>query len=274
MTQAATARDRKMRLCLIGAGAIGQRVAEFVGQRLAQSMELVAIAERPGINVQPWWTGPVLSSPTELAGMRPDIVLEAASRQAVKEWGEAALRCARKFIICSASALTDDGLREALLTTAHTSGSQLVVPHGALGGLHALSAASLLPLDQVTHIISKPPAAWKGTAAETGFDLSNLPITTTLFEGSAREAASSYPANANAVVLSSLAGIGLDRTLVRLVADPAARRNIHEVTALGAFGAFSFRIENEPMPTNAKTSDMAALSLVKLLESEAGTLVV
>ncbi|WP_287104276.1 aspartate dehydrogenase [Mesorhizobium sp.] len=272
---AGTERSRS-RLCLVGAGAIGQRLAELLAQRPSSAIELVAVAERPVSSVKPWWPASVrlLTDPSDLAATRPDIVLEAASRQAVIEWGEPALRCARKFIVCSASALTDDSLLGTLLETARAAGSQLVVPHGALGGLQALSAASLLPLDTVTHTIRKPPEAWRGTMAETVADLETIAIATVLFDGSAREAASSYPANANAVVLSSLAGIGLDRTLVTLVADPAVSRNVHEVAARGAFGAFSFRIENEPMPANPKTSDMAALNLVRLLESEVGALVV
>lgn len=270
-------RRAKQRLCLLGAGAIGRRISGLLAERSLETIELVAIAERQNSGVRDWWPDSVrlLTRPGELAQLAPDIVIEAASRQAVAEWGEAALNAARRFVVCSASALTDDRLRERLLQTAHKAGSQLVVPHGALGGLHALSAASLLPLQEVTHTIRKPPLAWKGTPAEVLVaDLTALSAATTFFEGSAREAASAYPANANAVVLTSLAGIGFDRTLVRLVADPSIRRNIHEIVAHGAFGALSFRIDNEPMPTNPKTSDMAALSVVRLLETEAGDLVV
>ncbi len=274
--ETAFTRGNTSRLCLVGAGAIGRRVAELLAQRPGHAVELVAIAERPDSAVKPWWPASVrlLTDPGELAGMRIDVVLEAASRQAVTAWGEAALRSARKFIVCSASALTDDGLREALLATARGCGSQLIVPHGALGGLQALSAASLLSLDSVTHFIRKPPAAWQGTRAETVVDLARVSTTTLLFDGTARDAASFYPANANAVVLSSLAGIGLDRTLVRLIADPAVKRNVHEVVAAGAFGSLNFRIENEPMPANPKTSDMTALSLIRLLESQTSALVV
>jgi aspartate dehydrogenase len=266
----------RSRLCLIGAGAIGQRVAELLTKRVGEAIELVAVAERPDSAVKSWWPASVrvLTDPRGLTDIRPDIVIEAASRQAVKEWGDAALRCARKLIVCSASALTDDDLREALTATARQSGSQLIVPHGALGGLQALSAASLLPLDSVTHVIRKPPLAWQGTMAEKTTDLTKVASATVLFGGSARDAARSYPANANAVVLSSLAGLGLDRTLVRLIADPAVTRNVHEVEAHGAFGALSFRIENEPMPANPKTSDMTALSLIRLIESEGSALVI
>lgn len=274
--KAAATNNRPLRVCLIGAGAIGRRFTELVQDRLARSVELVGIAGGSVGTSKDWWpsTARPLNRPADLADAEPDIVVEAASRNAVAEWGPEALRCARKFVVCSASALADDSLLEELVDTARQSGSQLVLPHGALGGLHALSAASLLPLDRVTHTIRKPPRAWKGTPAETALGLDGMSVEATFFEGSARDAAKSYPANANVVVLSALSGIGLDRTRVRLVADPVTRRNVHEVTAAGVFGELSFRIENEPMPSNPKTSDITALTIVRLLEAEVSPLIV
>ena len=109
--------------------------------------------------------------------------------------------------------------------------ARIIIPPGALGGMDALAAAALLPLDSVTHEIVKPPAAWRGTPAETALDLDALTERTAFFTGSAREAAGAYPQNANVAVISALAGIGLDRTRVSLVADPAARLNGHAVEA-------------------------------------------
>ncbi|QJP15795.1 aspartate dehydrogenase [Starkeya sp. ORNL1] len=267
---------RGLRLCLIGSGAISRRVAELIAANPDHPVELVAIGVQPGTPAQLWWPARVqrLEDPGELAAIRPDVVVEVASRDAVSQWGEAALRCAPRFVVCSASAFTDDALLAALLETARACNSQLVIAPGALGGLQALSGASLLAMESVTHTIAKPPAAWNGTAAAAVVDLATLAEATTLFEGSARQVAAAYPMNANAAVLSSLAGIGLDGTRVRLVADPSLRRNRHEIGARGAFGELRLSIENEAMPSNPKTSDMTALSLVRLLESYVGPLVV
>lgn len=272
----AAAVTRPLRLCLIGSGAIASRVAELIFERQRGTIELVGVGVQPGVPPAAWWPASArrLTNPDEMAETEPDIVLEAASRAAVGEWGRQALQCARKLIICSASALTDDTVLASLRDAADAFGSQLVVAHGALGGVQALSAAALLELDTVSHTIRKPPLAWKGTPAEALIDLAGVTASTVLFEGAARDAARNYPANANAVVLTSLAGLGLDRTRVLLVADPEVRRNVHEIKASGAFGDLHFRIENEAMASNPKTSDMTALSLVRLLETETGAMLV
>jgi aspartate dehydrogenase len=74
-----------------------------------------------------------------------------------------------------------------------------------------------------------------------------------------------FPSNLNVVAALSLAGIGPDRTRVILVADPSGDRNIHEITARGAFGELMVRVENRPAPDNPKTSMLAALSALALL---------
>lgn len=236
----------------------------------------MGIATLPGAQRCGWWPEKCrhISDPGDLASLAPDIVLEAAGRDAVREWGEAALNAASTFILCSVSALTDDTLRERLSAIATTAGSQLVIGHGALGGIQAISAAALRPMKRVTHIIRKPPPAWRGTPAESLFDPSALREAVTFFRGTARDAASAYPANANAVVTTALAGIGLDQTDVELVADPEVDKNIHQLSATGDFGSLSLTIANEPMISNPKTSDMTALSIIHLLLGRTTALVV
>lgn len=265
-----------LRLCLIGSGAIGGRVAELLAAHPGARIDLVGVVTRPGAPRRDWWSAGCqqITDPAGLTALAPDVVVEAASRQAVEDWGHAALHAAREFILCSASALTDDVLRDRLTQVAGATGSRMVIAHGALGGIQAISAASLRALNQVTHVIRKPPAAWRGTPAERLFDPEGLDKALVFFRGSAREAASAYPANANAVVTTALAGVGLDGTRVELVADPHTDRNVHQLHAAGDFGILNMTISNEPMPSNPKTSDMTALSITRMLLDRAAPLVV
>jgi aspartate dehydrogenase len=129
---------------------------------------------------------------------------------------------------------------------------RILIPSGAIGAIDAVAAAALLPLDEVVHQIAKPPRAWQNTEAERRMNLTTIAERRIIFDGSARKAAVLFPQNANATVVTSLAGIGLDRTRVELVADLALQRNEHRISARGAFGSLQITLENEPSAANPK----------------------
>ena len=122
---------------------------------------------------------------------------------------------------------------------------------------------------QVTYTSIKPPQAWDGTPAQNLLAGSAREVRTTFFEGSAREAATQYPKNANVGATVSLAGLGLDRTIVRLVSDPEASGPLGIIEAEGEFGTFRFEILAYASPRNPKTSLLAAHSLLAALREGA-----
>lgn len=267
--------DKPIRIALVGWGAINRRVADLLTARNAGQIGIAAICLRDLADaVQTPPGAAVVTDPSELADLDLDFVVEAAGRAAVAEWAEPALRHASAVAIASTSALCDAALLDRLIAAAKANGSRLLIPPGALAGIDAIAAAAMLPLDEVVHRIVKPPGAWAGTPAEKAVPLAWLTEATTFFDGPAREAAAAYPQNANVAVISALAGIGLDRTRVCLVADPAAAGNRHELHAAGAFGRLDVTIENRALPDNPKSSEMAALGLVRLVENAKNPLVI
>ncbi|AHM04654.1 aspartate dehydrogenase [Roseibacterium elongatum DSM 19469] len=109
----------------------------------------------------------------------------------------------------------------------------------------------------------KPPAAWLGTAAEASLDLDRLDAPTAFFNGSAREAALTYPKNANVAATLALAGAGLDATRVELIADPAATGNRHSYEVTSPVARFRVQIDNAASGGNAKTSMATIYSLLR-----------
>lgn len=259
-----------MRLVLVGWGAIGAEVARLLAARKAP-VELVGVGLRDGARALPF---PILTDPAQLAALSPDLVVEAAGRAAVMTWGEAALAAGADFAPASTSAFAEDGALDRLLTLARTHHRQVLVPPGALGGMDALAAAARMPLHAVTHEVTKPAVAWAGTEAERLCDLASLTTPHAFFEGTAREAARRFPQNANVALITALAGLGPDATILRLIADPHATANRHRVTAQGAFGRMEVTLDNAPLPHNPKSSALTALSLVRLIENRVGALVI
>lgn len=255
-----------IRLAFIGWGAVSRRCARLLGEESGVA-EIVAIGVRDKTRLRPDLPlgAQILSNPDELRACELEAVVEAANRDAVEPWGRVALQQAKTYVISSTSAFCDPRVLEALSAIADTNGSHILIPPGALGGIDALFAAARLSLADVLHTIVKPPEAWRGTAAETVVDLGGLKRAEVLFSGTAREAARRFPLNANTTAITALAGLGLDRTRVVLVADPAAKGNRHKLSAHGDFGALNIDIENRALADNPKSSELTALNIVRVI---------
>ncbi len=74
-------------------------------------------------------------------------------------------------------------------------------------------------------------------------------------------------------VVSAMSSLGLDATLVERVMDPAATENRHEISASSDFGTLSVTLANRSLPGNPKSSELAALSLVRFVENPRADLV-
>jgi len=196
-------------------------------------------------------------------------VVEAASHEAVREYGEPLLRKGVALIVLSCGALCDDALRRKLERAAERSGALLSVPSGGIGGLDALKAACVAGVEEVTIAVSKPPAAWKGIAyvEKSGVDLDGLREPRVLFDGTAREGVPHFPANVNIAAVLSMAGIGFDKTRLKVVADPALKHNTHYIDIKGRTGNISIKLENVPAPDNPKTAWLACYSALAALKA-------
>lgn len=160
---------------------------------------------------------------------RSDVIVEAAPAGAFDEIATAALGAGKVLLVASVGALVADPERYADL--ARRGGGTLHVVSGAIGGLDAISAAAIGAVESVTMTTRKPPRGLAGAPylEAHGIDVAALTEPRVVFEGSARDACRGFPANVNVSAAVSLAGIGPDRTRVRIIADPFLDRNMHDV---------------------------------------------
>ncbi len=254
-------------LAIIGCGAIGGIIAKAVDEGLVEAELRYLLdadrskAERLAASLHRQKPR-VASGIAEVAGdPRVSIVVEAASQEAVVQYAERLLEAGKELVVLSVGALLKPEVKP--LLDKHW--SRIHVPSGALAGLDAVKAMALIGVDRVELTTRKHPSKLADTpyVKSRGLDLSRLEKPLVVFEGTAAEAVEAFPRSLN--VAAALALASNAPVYVKVVADPSAERNIHEVTVYSEASTLFLRVENVPHPDNPRTSYLAALSVVSLL---------
>ncbi|MEM1262774.1 MAG: aspartate dehydrogenase [Pseudomonadota bacterium] len=254
-----------MRLGIIGTGAIGRFVYD---ELLKRGFSMRALLVRAGRVLELGAQFPNVRCVATVADLPTDIdhVIDCAGHSALRTHGPDILRRGIDLTTVSLGALADSDLYQTLDEAAAAGNAVFTLASGAVGGLDCLRAARVGTLRTVTYTGRKPPAGWKGSPAEQQLDLDALVDEAHVhFSGTAREAATQYPKNANVAAAVAIAGIGFDATRVELIADPNVDQNVHHIAASGDFGDFSFVLRGNALPSNPKSSALAAMSVVSQL---------
>jgi aspartate dehydrogenase len=266
--------ETKIAAGLIGCGAIGTVIAEAIDAGKAGDIELVAIydlvKEQAEKLVNRLKKKPRIANEADdlISDSKIQIVIEAASPAAVKQYAVRLLSANKDLMVMSAAALIDEQLYTEIANLAKNKGRKIYVPSGAIVGLDNIKSASIGNISEVTLTTRKPPQSFEGAplVEQNHIDLNSLKKPLVLFEGSAKEAVKMFPQNVNVSATLSLAGIGPEKTKVRIITDPDTKVISHEIHVKGDFGEFETRTVNRPFPTNPKTSFIAALSAIATLK--------
>jgi aspartate dehydrogenase len=262
-----------MRVGVVGLGTVGRALCQAIDRGKVQ-VQLVAVTTRHEQPARPFLQAlchqPPLLSLDELVA-RSDLVIEAATQQALDIIAPCTLRQGKDLLVLSVGGLLD---HQDWVELARQTGSRIYVPSGAIVGLDGLKGAAIGHISAVTMTTHKPPKALAGApfVVEHQIDLNHFTEATQIFEGSAREACRGFPANVNIAAALSLAGIGPDRTRLRILVDPQGTRNVHDIEVTGEFGRFSIHLENEPSETNPRTGKLTYLSTLAMLNMLANPL--
>ena len=208
----------------------------------------------------------VVANPHLLSSNPVDIIVEAASQDAVKDIGLSVLQNKKDLMIMSVGALLDESIYEILSDACKDFKKTIYLPSGAIAGLDGIKSVKN-ELDSISITTTKHPRSLKGAKffETSNIDIASISSRTIIFEGTAKKAVSLFPANINVAALLSLSGIGSEKTKVMIVADPNTDKNTHHIEAKGKFGKMTFTIENFPDPNNPKTSRLAILSAMETL---------
>jgi len=262
----------KRKIGIIGCGSIGAEIAKSIEKRLFEKARLVGISDTDitkaarlarALHSRP----EVLSIPKLIR--RSDLIVEAASARVSAKVARDCIRAGKDVMIMSVGGLLKE---PKIFLLAERKSVRVYIPSGALCGIDAVKAARVAGIDEATLTTSKPPLAYAGSpyVIKNKIDLLSIRKKRTLFVGSAQEAVDLFPQNINVAATLALAGLGAKRTRVRIMAEPALKRNRHQIEVKGKFGRLSALTENAPSPENPKTSYLAVLSAVATLEGILG----
>ncbi len=254
-----------MNVGIVGLGAIGRPVCRALDAGIPE-LRLAGATARDREKAERFLKS--LTSPAPFLSLdeliaASDLVVEASTQAHLEEVAPKTLRAGRDLVVLSCGALLG---RQDWVALAEAHHCRILVPSAAIAGLDGVKGARMGTVTSATMETRKPPRALAGAPwiERQKIDLDALTTETLIFEGSALEACRAFPANVNVVAALSLAGIGPERTRIRIFAVPGQPRNIQRVTVEGEFGRLTVEVENVPSE-NPGTGKLSYLSTIALL---------
>jgi len=252
------------RVLVIGFGAIGQKILSELSAHQHLSF---AVFMRPGPDRDlDQCHAPIIHDEEGIAAFNPDLIVEAAGHNVVRDSVSNWLRAGIDVLVSSVGALQDASLYSRLVQAAIEGGSTLLIPSGALAGIDYIQAVGAVDGTRIQYESRKPLNAWRDELERLGQWNEAMQRPVTLYQGDAARAAALYPANLNVAATLALAAGGFDRVHLTVIADPQAQGNTHSIDVIGPVGEMHVRVVNRPAPDNPKTSMLVAHSITRAIE--------
>jgi aspartate dehydrogenase len=251
---------------IVGCGTIGQALLEAAdaGKLSVRVAGVTSRTETTAREFLATMRNPASYLPLGQLIAAADLIVEAAGGSIVPTLAKQVFAAGKDLMVISVGALLD---YPEVMETARRTGCRLYLPSGAIAGLDGIKSACTGQITHVTMTTRKPPSGLEGAPhlVQNGISLAGLTEAKEVFSGTARQACQGFPANVNVSAAVSLAGIGPDRTRIRILAVPGLERNCHDIEIEGEFGRLHVQIENVPSE-NPKTGRLTALSIIRALQ--------
>jgi aspartate dehydrogenase len=261
----------KLKIGIVGCGAIGSSLAKAIVNDFSKLAVLVALYDIDLKKTR--YLSRLISKDKSLLTKsleqlinKSDLVIEAASAKSSWEIAKEVLINRRSIMIMSIGGIVSHFKELSKLAERHN--TKVYLASGAISGIDALKAAKLGRIKKVFLTTRKNPASFKDVeyVVRKKVNLDKIKKDTLLFSGSAKDAVKYFPQNINVAGLLSIAGIGKDKTQVKIIASPKIKKNIHEIKIESEAAVISTRTENTLHPDNPKTSYLAVLSAIATLK--------
>lgn len=268
--------NKTTKIAIGGFGAIGKAVAKALDVGI-EGLELAAVSANDVAKAEAYIAANLSRQykvlPLGDLATAADVVVECCPAKLLSVVASPALKLGKTVIVISAGALLSNPHLEQL---AREHGGRILVPSGALLGLDAVQSVAQGEIFQVEMITQKPPVGLIGAPAlaASTVDLTAITEPLKVFEGTAAEAISGFPANLNVAVALGLAGSGVDNTHLEIWADPTVVRNTHTIKVKSDSADLTMKIENIPSEENPKTGKITPLSVISTLRRLSAPIVI
>jgi len=260
---------RKLKIGIVGCGTIGSYLARTIQNEFKEKATLAAVYDKVLGKV---YTLASSLKNTKIAVVtlealiqRSDLVIEAASAAAASQVARSTISCGRDCLVMSVGGLLES--HRDLFNLAREKRCHIYLPSGAIAGIDGIKSLAATKISKITISSYKPPRAFIGVPylLKRNINLEKIREDTVLFEGDVATSVRLFPQNINVAATLSLATHSKEKLLVRIIASPACKNNIHQIEVEAEAGKLMVRTENVPSPTNPKTSFLAMLSAVTTL---------
>ncbi len=255
-----------MNIGIIGTGNIATYLLEQVNEKSMADGRITAVFGRnveAGTRLKERFGMEFYTDLDEFLSTPVDTVVEAVTVDAARLFINQAVERQKDLIVSSIGVFKDFAFLDELTELADANNTKIYLPSGAIGGLDVLQSARALDgLESVQLTTRKSPMS-------LGMETDREQV---LFDGTAFDAVGKFPKNINVALVLAIAGIGVHETKVRIIVDPEIERNTHTIEAQGDFGKMHLQVENNPMAANPKTSLLAALSILSVLQNKSKAL--
>jgi aspartate dehydrogenase len=266
--------SKLLKIGIVGCGAIGSSLAKTIVSDFSRKAGLVSLYD---IDMQSSYKLANIFDNQKLVALnledlinKVDLVIEATKVDSSFDIAQKTISASRNIMIMSVGGIIEHYKELEIL--AQEKNAHIFIPSGAICGIDGLKAASCGKINRVILTTKKPPKAFLGVpyVLKRKIRLDNINEDTVLYEGDALSAIRSFPQNINVAATLSIAGIGPENTLVRIIASPNITKNIHEIEIESDAGTIFTRTENVVHPDNPKTSYLAVLSAIATLKQILG----
>ncbi len=262
-------RRKKLRIGIVGCGAIGSRIARSVVTELKKDCTLnglydIDVEKARRLSDEVSVKNIVTPSLKQLI-KRCDFVIEAVKSKETKDIVRQVIQAKKSVLAMSVGKLLN---AQDIFKLAEKNRSSVLLPSGAISGLDAIKAASMAGITSITLTTRKPPSGFSENThiQKKGLNLDRIKSETVIFDGDVDTAVELFPENINVAATIALASGAKNKMRVRIITAPDFKRNSHEIDCIGEAGRMVSRTENVVCPDNPKTSYLAVLSAIQTLK--------